>query len=67
MEATTTNLTRERGAVININATAYQVVYERITSDTITINATSPHHNPIGNCGGNMVATPSITQASMYG
>jgi ABC-type proline/glycine betaine transport system ATPase subunit len=64
-ECTTANLTRTSGTVSIVNATAYQVLYERIASDTVTVNATSLHHDPTSNTSGNMVAAASITTASL--
>jgi hypothetical protein len=64
-ECTTANLTRQSCTPTNINATAYQVVYERIASGTVVVNATSLHHDPTGNTSGNAVAIASITQASL--
>jgi hypothetical protein len=66
-ECTTANLTRQdcSASVTVVNATAYQVVYERVASGTVTVNATSLHHDPTGNTSGNMVAEASITTASL--
>ena len=64
-ECTTANLTRQTCTPTNINATAYSVLYQRIASGTIKVNATSLHHSPVSNSAGNVVAIASITQASL--
>ncbi len=66
-ECTTANLTRQdcSASVTNLNATAYQVVYSRIASDTVIINATSLHHDPTPNTDNNVVAIANIPQASL--
>lgn len=66
-ECTTANLTRQdcSASVTNLNATAYQVMYSRIASATVTINATSLHHDPTPNTDNNAVAIANIQQASL--
>jgi hypothetical protein len=65
VEATTCNLTRQSCTATHINATAYSVLYQRVASGTIKVNATSLHYNPTSNTSGNVVAIASITQASL--
>ncbi|MEM3622762.1 MAG: hypothetical protein QXR76_03210 [Candidatus Bathyarchaeia archaeon] len=66
-ECTIANLTRQdcSASVTNLNATAYQVVYSRIASAMVTINATSLHHDPTPNTDNNAVAIANILQASL--
>jgi hypothetical protein len=65
VEATTANLTRQTCTATHINATAYSVLYQRIASGTIKVNATSLHYSPQGDSASNDVAIASITQASL--